>query len=170
MKLDRYFRALSWWTDRLGMALGYLWEGLSASHLPQSYFSLIALIESLVGTRQTNSHALAERVATMLGTDTVSRQAEYDNVLRLYKVRNRLVHGSAHPRKGSQTTQSLYMGATWSNVPQDDLASAVSVGVRTIRRCLDDQEYLSVVEAKGNESSIDERLDTMFMRRLLTVP
>ncbi len=167
-KLDRYYRAISWWTDRVGMALGYLWEGLCAPYPAQTYISLIALVDSLVGTRQSFSgHVLAERVATMLGTNPVSRKAEYDEMKRLYKVRSRLVHGSAHPRKGRQTGQSLYMGAKRSSVPEDDLSSLLSICVRLIKGSLEDKEYLLRVQTEGKEGKIDEQLDTLFLDRLL---
>ena len=167
MKLDRYYRALSWWTDRVGMALGYLWEGLCAPYAAQTYISLIALVDALVGTRSSRGHALAERVAVMLGTDSVSRHAEYSEMKRLYRVRNRLVHGGAHPRKGRQTIQSLWMGAQSSNVPLDDVSRLISLCVRLIRRCLDDKEYLSIIRAKGNENTSSKKMDTLFLDRLL---
>jgi hypothetical protein len=167
LKLDRYYRAMSWWTDRVGMALGYLWEGLCAPYPAQTYISLIALVDSLVGTRHSGGHALAERVGTMLGTDPASRRAEYDKMVSLYRVRSHLVHGSAHPRKGTQTNQSLLMGAKRSNVPDDDMSRLVSLCVRLIRRSLDDKEYLSIVQTKGKESKVDEQLDTLFLDRLL---
>lgn len=167
VKLDRYYRAISWWTDRVGMALGYLWEGLCAPYPAQTYISLIALVDAVVGTRQSGGHVLAERVATMLGTDPVSRKVEYDEMRGLYRVRNSLVHGSTHPRKGRQTVQSLYMGATCSNLPYDDLSRLLSVCVRLIRRSLEDKEYLSLVQTKGKEGKIDEQLDGLFLDRLL---
>lgn len=170
VKLDRYYRAMLWWTDRVGMALGYLWEALCAPYAAQTYISLIALVDSLVGTRRGGRHALAERVATMLGTDPVSRHAEYDEMLSLYRVRNRLVHGSAHPRKGRQTNQSLSMGAKHSSVPHYDLSRLISLCVRLIRRSLDDKQYLSLVQAKGTESKIDEQLDSLFLDRLWVLP
>ncbi len=58
VKLDRYYRATLWWTDRVGMALGYLWEGLCAPYPAQTYISLIALVDSLVGTRHSGGHNL----------------------------------------------------------------------------------------------------------------
>lgn len=167
VKLDRYYRAMSWWTDRVGMALGYLWEGLCAPYPAQTYISLIALVDSLVGTRYSSGHALAERVATMLGTDPVSRHEEYNEMVSLYRVRNSLVHGSAHPRKGSQTTKSLFMGAKRSNVPHDDMSRLFSLCVRLIKCSLEDKEYLSIVQTKGKESKINEQLDTLFLDRLL---
>lgn len=163
VKLDRYYRAITWWTDRVGMALGYLWEGLCATYPAQTYISLIALVDSLVGTRQSGGHALAERVATMLGTDPQSRKAEYDEMKSLYGVRNRLVHGSAHPRKG----RSLYMGAKCSNIPYDDLSRLLSLCVRLIRSSLEDKEYLSLVQTEGKEDKINKQLDTLFLNRLL---
>lgn len=166
-KLDRYYRAISYWTDRVGMALGYLWEGLCAPYPAQTYMSLIALVDSLVGTRNGGGHALAERVATMLGTDPESRKAEYDEMRSLYRARNSLVHGTAHPRKGRQTIQSLWMGAKRSNVPHDDVSRLVSLCVRLIRCCLEDKEYLSLVQTKGKEDKIDKQLDTLFRDRLL---
>ena len=166
LKLDRYYREISWWTDRVGMALGYLWEGLCSPYPAQTYISLIALVDSLVGTSHSGGHVLAERVATMLGTDPVSRHAEYDEMVSLYRVRNRLVHGSAHPHKGRQTTKSLLMGAKRSNVPDDEMSRLISLCVRLIRRSLEDNDYLSLV-TKGKESKIDEQLDTLFLDRLL---
>lgn len=166
-KLDRYYRATAWWTDRIGMALGYLWEGLCAPYPAQTYTSLIALVDSLVGTRRSGGHVLAERVATMLGTNPVARRAEYDEMLSLYGVRSRLVHGSAHPRSGRQTIQSLSMGAKHSNVPHDTMSRLISLCVRLIRRSLEDKEYLSLVQAKGKESKVDEQLDRLFVDRLL---
>jgi len=149
------------------MALGYLWEGLCASYPAQTYICLIALVDSLVGTRHSGSHALAERVATMLGTNPESWKAEYDEMRSLYVVRNSLVHGSAHPHKGSQTIKSLYMGAKRSNVPYDDLSRLISLCVRLIRRSLEDKEYLLLVQTKGKEDKIDKQLDSLFLDRLL---
>lgn len=166
-KLDRYYRAISWWTDRVGMALGYLWEGLCAPYPAQTYISLISLVDSLVGTSRSGGHALAERVATMLGTDPVSRHREYKEMVSLYRVRNRLVHGSAHVRKGVQTIRSLSMGAKDSNVPHDDVSKLISLCVRLIRRSLEDKEYLSIVQTRGKESRIDKELDSLFLDRLL---
>lgn len=167
LKIDRYYRAISYWTDRVGMALGYLWEGLCAPYPAQTYISLIALVDSLVGTRNSGGHVLAERAATLLGTDPVGRRATYDEMVSLYGVRNRLVHGSAHPRKGKQNIQSLSMGAKHSNVPHEDMAKLILLCVRLIRRCLEDKEYLSLVQAKGKESRVDEQLETLFLDRLL---
>ena len=36
-----------------------------------------------------------------------------------------------------------------------------------IRHCLEDEEYLSVVQTKGSENKINKRLDALFLRRLL---
>lgn len=167
LKLDRYYREMSWWTDRVGMALGYLWEGLCAPYSAQVYISFIALIDSLIGTNHSGGHALAERVAMMLGIDSNSRQSEYDEMTKLYKVRNKLVHGSAHPRKGKQTNQSLYMGAKRSNVPDDDMSRLFSLCIRLIMRSLGDKEYLSIVQTKGSEENINKQLDKLFLDRLL---
>lgn len=165
-RLDRYYRAISWWTDRVGMALGYLWEGLCAQYPGQTYITLISLIDCLVGTRQSGGHALAERVAVLLSPDSAVRQAEYSVMVELYKTRNRLVHASVHPRKGRQTNQSLFMGAKYSTVPQEDLAALISVCVRLLRTCLNDVPYLTIVQARGSESKVDEKLDSLFLDRL----
>lgn len=169
MELDRYFRAISWWTDRVGMALGYLWEGLCTPYPAQTYISLISLVDSLVGTRHSGGHALAERVAAMVGSDGKSREDAYSEMAELYSVRNKLVHGSAHPQKGKQTNLSLLMSAKASNVPEISLSALISLSVRLLKCCLADREYLSLVQRKGKESKIDEQLDALFLRRLLGV-
>ena len=166
-RLDRYYRAISWWTDRVGMALAYFWEGLCAPYPAQTYISLIAVVDALLGTRNSGGHALGERVAVMLGTDPESRRAEYEQMVALYRVRNRLVHGSAHPRKGTQTNQSLSIGAKRSSVPDEHMSKLIAVCVRLIRHSLEDSEYLSLVQTRGAESKIDEQLDTLFLDRLL---
>ncbi len=86
-KLDRYYRAISWWTDRVGMALAYFWEGLCARYPAQTYISLIAVVDALVGTRNSGGHELAERVAVMLGIDSKSRQVEYQEMMVLPRVK-----------------------------------------------------------------------------------
>ena len=167
LKLDRYYREISWWTDRIGIALGYFWEGLCAPYPAQTYISLIVVIDALVGTRNSGGHALGERVAVMLGTDPKSRLDEYRKMMALYRVRNPLVHGSAHPRKGRQTNQSLWVGAKRSYVPNDDMSKLIDVCVRLIRRGLEDSEYLSLVQTQGTEEKIDDYLDVLFLERLL---
>jgi len=166
-KLDRYYRAISWWTDRIGMALAYFWEGLCAQHSAQTYISLFAAIDALVGTKKSCGHVLGERVAVFLGTDSRSRRTVYEKFVALYRVRNQIVHGSAFPRKGKQTLQGLWIGAKRSNIPYDKMSELITICVQLITRCLEDPEYLSIVRNNGPENKTEKQLDALFLYRLL---
>ena len=170
MKIDRYYRAIVWWEDRIGMALGYLWEGLTAAYAAQTYISLIALIDSLVGTKSSGGHSIAERVATMVGVDPTSRHEVYVEMVSLYRVRNRLVHGSAHPRKGKRTTETLSMGAKYSNIPREKMSKLIALCIQLIKSALDNPTYLSIVQSENTEDRISKKLDTFFLGNLFGAP
>lgn len=167
LKIDHYYRDISWWRDRVGMALGYLWEGLCAPYPAQTYISFITLVDSLVGTFHSSGHALAERVAMMLGTDLVTRRAIYDEMVRLYKIRNHLVHANMRLCMGKKTALSVFMGAKHSNVPSDDMSRLFSLCVRLINCSLKDKGYLSIIQTKGSEDTVNKQLDNLFLDRLL---
>ena len=59
------------------------------------------------------------------------------------------------------------MGAKHSSVPQKDLATLISLCIRLLRHCLDDLEYLTVVQTQGSERKVDAQLDSLFLHRLL---
>jgi hypothetical protein len=166
-KLDRYFRSGIWWTDRLAMAVSYFWNALCTPFPEQSFLSLTTALESLLSTQSIEiTHILAERCAILTAKDPSSRLSTYRTVKKLYKIRSKVVHGKAFPKKGAQTWESLSIGAKRSYVPMSSLRSLVDLTVSVIMSVFSNHELLGIIQTKKSEHKENEELEEYFAKSL----
>ena len=167
-RLQRYYRSYSWWDDRLGMALGHLWNALCSRYGDQSFVGLSMALEAILSTgRDEITHKIAERVAMILETDSKKRNETYEMVKKFYGTRSKLVHGAARPKKGSLTTESLAIGAKHTLVPESQGKSLFRLVVLVLNALLEDRTYLSIVYNTKSEDKTDKKIDELFVRRIL---
>ena len=166
-KLDRYFRSGVWWTDRLSMALGYIWDGLCTPFSQQAFIGFTNALESLLSTQSLEiTHILAERVAILTEMTQLNRLKMYDKVKDLYKVRSKIVHGKVFMKKGTLNSESLFISAKRSNVPTSKLKNLVVITLAVIIAVMSKPEFLSIIQTKRNEEKIKEDLNDYFTRAL----
>lgn len=167
-QLDRYYRSGVWWSDRLALALGSFWHGLCTPFQEQSFLSLSTALESLVSTTRSEiTHILAERCALIVGLTSGRRAEVFADVKRLYNVRSKLVHGAAHARRGVQTTESLYLTAKGSSVPQSEMTALVTLTVSLILGVLRNRQLIGEIQQTRNAETTDKAIDAFFAARLL---
>lgn len=168
IKLDRYFRSGIWWTDRLGMGLKYLWNALCTTVPEEAFINLMTALEALLSTQPTEiSHILAERVAVLLRTDSLSGLNVYRRVKNLYNTRSKIVHGKAFPKKGTLNSESLFITAKQSNIPRSELKSLTDTTISVINSILREPDLLKAIQTKKREDKINEDVDKFFAKRLL---
>ena len=170
-RLQRYYRSYSWWDDRLGLALGHVWNAVCTQYGDQSFVGLSMALEAVLSTsRDEITHKIAERVALVLETDSRKRIEAYEKVKKLYGMRSKLVHGAAHQtKKGKLTSESLSIGAKYTFVPHSQLQSLFQLVLLVLKALIADNEYISIVYSTRNEDTTNTKIDELFVRRLLGV-
>jgi Apea-like HEPN len=79
-------------------------------------------LEALLGDGGAEiTHKLAQRSAALVSRSRAQRLTEYGVVKDLYRIRSKLVHGSAQTKKGVVTWDSLHISAKRANVPVSKL-------------------------------------------------
>ena len=166
-QFDRYFRSGRWWTDRVAMALHYFWTALCTPYPDQSFLSMMTMLEALLLSQTSElGHSLAERVAILCGKDARTRIATYRTMKRLYKVRSKLVHGSAAARKGRLDINQLFVTAKLTNVPPKELKALTDIAIQVLRAVLRERALLRVIQTKKNDQRVAEIIDEFFAERL----
>ncbi len=168
-KLDRYFRSGVWWVDKLAMAFGYTWESLCSHSAQQAFIGLTCSLEALLST-QTNeiTHILAERVAVLTENKYERRLDVYRKIKDLYKIRSKLVHGNSSPKKGDMTTESLYVTAKGSMVPQSALRDLLYINLSVLSAVLSNKEFLGIIQPKRKEGKANTEIDDYFGKLLFS--
>ena len=111
-KLDRYYRGGTWWNDRLGVALGYLWSAVTTKHPELAFTALCMALEAIATTaRMEVSHTLAVRCSLIARISLRDRSELYKELKDIYTLRSAVVHGRSEPKKGMLTRESLAITA-----------------------------------------------------------
>ena len=98
---QRYFSPYNFKIDRLSVALSNLWSALVSRYLDQTYVSLTIIFEALLSTRRHEiTHMLSERAAILIGRSPTERIEIYEEVIKLYALRSKIIHGGGVPKKG----------------------------------------------------------------------
>lgn len=167
-QLDCYYRSGTWWVDRLSVALGYLWSGLTTTHSELSFVSFCMALEAVASTSSNEiTHILAERCALLAEASPERRLSMYDEVKELYGLRSKIVHGRSAPRKGPITRESLAITAKQALVPTSALFRILAVTVAVINGVLGRPDLLALLHVQRSEDKASEALNEYFKRLLL---
>lgn len=167
-QLDCYYRSGTWWVDRLSVALGYLWSGLTTSHPELSFLALCMALEAIGSTSHNEiSHILAERCAVLTEASGKNRLLMYDEVKDLYALRSKIVHGRSTPRRGPMNWETLAITAKQSLVPRSARFRMLAVTIRVINAVLGKSELLDILHVRRSEEKASEALNEYFQSSLL---
>lgn len=167
-QLDCYYRSGTWWVDRLSVALGYLWSGLTTSHPELSFLALCMALEAIGSTSHNEiTHILAERCAVLTQASGKDRVLMYDEIKNLYALRSKIVHGRSAPRRGAMNWESLAITAKQSLVPRSALFRMLGVTIRVINAVLGRSELLDILHVRRSEEKATEALNEYFQSLLL---
>ena len=168
-KLDRYYRHGSWRVDRLSVALGYLWSGLTSRHPELAFVALCTALEAIASTSQNEiTHILAERCAVLAHSRGSDRVAMYREIKRLYKLRSGLVHGRLTLSKISiEQKRPLAVMAKQSLVPSSDVFKLLGVTIQVLNSVLARPPLLEILGAGRSEHTVSDAVDDYFLNLLL---
>ena len=162
-KLDCYYRSGSWWVDRLSVALGYLWSGLTTTQPELSFAALCMSIEAIASTSHNEiTHILAERCAVLISKDTTERLNMYREVKDLYSLRSKIIHGRSAPRRGAVNWETLAITAKRSLIPVSALFRMLGVTVSVINSVLSNAELMAILHVRRDEDHASKALDEYF--------
>ena len=166
--LDPYYRSVTWSADRLGVALGYLWNALCTPFPEQSLVGLSMALEAILSTDDKEiAHQLAERASVLLGGKKLDT---YGRVKRMYNLRSKIVHGDT-PRlfkRGPVTNESLYLTARTTHIPASEARSAVDLCISTVSATIRSPKLRSIIQKHGRkEGAINQDVRDFFIARLL---
>lgn len=168
VQLDCYYRSGTWWFDRLSVALGYLWSGLTTTHSELAFVSFCMALEAIASTSNNEiTHILAERCALLTESDLEHRLRAYSEVKDLYELRSKIVHGRSAPKKGPITSESLAITAKLSVVPHSELLRILAYVVAVINGVLRRPELMALLHVKRSEENASKALHEYFQRLLL---
>lgn len=167
-QLDCYYRSGTWWVDRLSVALGYLWSGLTTTHTELAFVSFCMALEAVASTSNNEiTHILAERCALLTASDSEHRVQTYGEVKDLYGLRSKIVHGRSAPRKGPITWESLAITAKQSLVPRSALFRVLALAIAVINGVLKRPDLIALLHVRRTEEKASEALNEYFQRLLL---
>lgn len=167
-QLDCYYRSGTWWVDRLSVALGYFWSGLTTTHGELTFVSLCMALEAVASTSSSEiTHILAERCALLVETTAAGRLETYEEIKNLYRLRSKIVHGRSSPQKGLINLESLAITAKKSLVPRSALFRILAVTIRVINGILSRKDLLALLHVQRSEDKASEALNAYFQRLLL---
>ena len=167
-QLDCYYRNGTWWVDRLSVALGYLWAGMTTSHSELAFVSFCMALEAVASTSSNEiTHILAERCALLIEGPSERRLIAYEEVKALYALRSKIVHGRSMPRKGPITAETLAITAKRSFVPDSALVRIFVVAIAVINGVLRSPDLMALLHVRRSEDKTSAALDEYFLRRLL---
>jgi hypothetical protein len=167
-RLDRYYRTGSWWQDRLGVALGYLWSALTTSHPELAFAALCMALEAIATSGDKEiTHSLAERCALLARTTIREREEMYVEVKSLYGLRSKIVHGRSGPRRGPLTSETLAITAKQSHVPRSKVFRLLAIVIDVINEVLRSPSLLQILRTRQNDDNEGKAIDAFFLRLLL---
>lgn len=167
-QLDCYYRSGTWWVDRLSVALGYLWSGLTTTHTELAFVSFRMALEAVASTSNNEiTHILAERCALLIASDSEHRVQTYGEVKDLYGIRSKIVHGRSAPRKGPITSESLVITAKRSFVPRSALLRVLALAIAVVHGVLQRPDLMVLLHVRRTEEKASEALNEYFQRLLL---
>ena len=166
--LDCYYRDGSWWVDRLSVALGYVWSGLTAQHPELAFVAFCMALEAIASTSQNEiTHILAERCAALSHPPGQARMNMYGQVKDLYALRSKIVHGRSAPKKGSISWESLAITAKKSWVPTSQVFLMLSVTTEVLNSVIARPRLLNILHVKRSEEKANVALNEYFLGLLL---
>ena len=166
--LDCYYREGSWWVDRLSVALGYLWSGVTSQHPELSYVAFCMALEAIASTAQNEiTHILAERCAVLCHPPGPGRVEFYTQVKDLYALRSKIVHGRSAPRKGSVNWETLAITAKRSIVPRSQVLRMFAVTTQVLVAVMSRPRLLEILHVRRSEEKASEALNEFFLALLL---
>ena len=167
-QLDRYYRHGSWWVDRLSVALGYLWSGLTSPHPELAFVAFCTSLEAIASTSQNEiTHILAERCAVLVHRPGLERVAMYAQIKDLYALRSKIVHGRSAPRKGPVNWETLAITAKQSLVPRSEVVKLLGVTIQVLNSVLARPQLLELLHVRRSEEKASEAMNHYFLHLLL---
>jgi len=167
-RLDRYYRHGSWWVDRLSVALGYLWSGLTSPHPELAFVAFCTSLEAIASTSQNEiTHILAERCAVLVHPPGLERVVMYGQIKDLYSLRSKIVHGRSAPRKGPINWETLAVTAKQSLVPRSEVVKLLGVTIQVLNSVLARPKLLELLHVKRSEEKASEAMNEYFLNLLL---
>jgi hypothetical protein len=167
-RLDRYYRHGSWWVDRLSVALGYLWSGLTSQHPELAFVSFCTSLEALASTSQNEiAHILAERCAVLVHPPGTERVAMYTQIKDLYALRSNIVHGRSAPRKGPVSWETLAISAKQSLVPRSEVTKLLGVTTQVLKSVLARPQLLELLYVRRSKDKELEAMNQYYLNLLL---
>lgn len=168
-RINRYFRPGLWWNDRYAIALNSLLAAFSSHDQADSFIRLISVIESLISTQDTEiTHLLAERCAVLLKRTSRDRLTVYDQVKDLYNIRSRIVHGSAHAKKGTINRESLHFSAIRTIVPQSKILALRDLVISVFNALLANKRIAGIIQSdRNNEDTTKKELNRTYTEMVL---
>lgn len=168
LRLDRYYRSGTWWVDRLSVALGYLWSGMTARHSELAFISFCMALEAVASTTSSEiTHILAERCALLMERSSEGRLRAYEEVKALYALRSKIVHGRSTPRTGPITSETLAITAKRSFVPRAALFRILAVAIAVINGVLRRPDLMALLHVRRSEHKASDALNEYFQKLLL---
>ena len=165
--IELYYRPTYYLVSRMAIALNALWASACSPYSDLVFLSMITVLESLLSTRYSGiTHMLAEHAATLLGQNEQERTNLYEDIAKLYKLRNKLVHGAAFAKKGKITCETLHVDAKKSLVPTSLISRLNDLTIRVIRATLENRKLLAIIQSKKREKEITKELNTFYLRLL----
>jgi hypothetical protein len=156
-KLEPYFRAKSWHSGRVAVALGAFLSYVLARPDGQGYLSLMTVFEALLSTDKSEiTHQISERTAFMLETGEQGRYDLYRTMKRLYGTRSRLIHGDIDNKRGEITYDKLRLDAKMTIVPDQDYFDIFDICRRLFRAVLQKPELVALLEKKKSTEQLNE--------------
>jgi hypothetical protein len=166
--LDCYYRDGSWWVDRLSVALGYLWSGVTSQHPELALVAFCMALEALASTSQNEiTHILAERCALLCHSPGPARMELYTQVKDLYALRSKIVHGRSAPRKGPINWETLAITAKRSIVPRTQVLRMLAVTTKVVVAVMSRPRLLDLLHVKRSEEKASEAMNEYFLYLLL---
>lgn len=166
--LDCYYRTGSWWVDRLSVALGYVWSGVTSQHPELAFVAFCMALESIASTAQNEiTHILAERCSVLCHPPGQARLDFYAQVKDLYGLRSKIVHGRSAPRKGPINWETLAITAKMSLVPRSQVLRMLAVTTQVIVAVMSRPRLLEILHVKRSEEGASEAMHEYFLRLLL---
>lgn len=166
--LDRYYRHGSWWVDRLSVALGYFWSGLTCPHAELAFVAFCTSLEAIASTSQSEiTHILAERCAVLVHPPGPERVEMYLQIKKIYDLRSKIVHGRSALRKGNINRETLAITAKRSQIPQSQVVKLLGITIQVIQSVLKSPKFLELLHVKRSEEELSKAVEQYFRNLLL---
>ena len=135
--------------DRLSRALYFVQAARAGSYLPEKVSYFCTSFESLVSTSASElAHQVAERVAVLIGNNSIEALEIYRNLKRAYDTRSKLVHGGKLTRQYDRY--------------REDSTNCDSYLRRLFRVLISDSDLREAIEQE------EEEVNEIFLNRLFS--